>query len=58
MIHFPIQIFCLLKEMLYLCGGSLSPHFSKQSLIVQNKTNNEIFLLLGFFFTYSYVLPE
>ncbi len=29
MIHIPIQIFCLLKEMLYLCGESLrTPFFS------------------------------
>lgn len=25
--HFPVHIFCLLKEMLYFCGGLLSPQF-------------------------------
>ena len=53
-----LNIFSFERNVVPLWWITESPHFSKQSLIVQNKTNNEIFLLLGFFFTYSYVLPE
>jgi hypothetical protein len=46
MIHFPVQIFCLLKEMLYFCGGSLSP----------DKIRFEIFQIkFGFILTKLYL---